>query len=71
MHKLGLKVIAEGVETQEQLFILEAAGCDYAQGYFVSKPISHLLFERELASQDPFSVQQKLKQTSFKKTSAI
>ncbi|WP_100914619.1 bifunctional diguanylate cyclase/phosphodiesterase [Pseudoalteromonas spongiae] len=70
-HKLGLKVIAEGVETQEQLFILEAAGCDYAQGYFVSKPISHLLFERELASQDPFSVQQKLKQTSFKKTSAI
>lgn len=70
-HKLGLKVIAEGVETQEQLFILEAAGCDYAQGYFVSKPISHLLFERELASQDPFAMQQKLKQNSFKKTSAI
>jgi diguanylate cyclase (GGDEF)-like protein len=39
-HKLGLKVIAEGIETQQQLNLLEAAGCDFGQGYFFSKPIT-------------------------------
>ncbi len=39
-HKLGLKVIAEGIETAKQRHLLSAAGCDYGQGYFFSKPIS-------------------------------
>ena len=38
-HKLGKKVIAEGIETQEQRDLLLAAGCDYGQGYLFSKPI--------------------------------
>ncbi|MEF2145679.1 MAG: EAL domain-containing protein [Desulfovibrionaceae bacterium] len=37
---LGLKVVAEGVETLEQLEILEASGCRYAQGYLFSRPVS-------------------------------
>ena len=38
-HKLDMKVIAEGVETLEQRDLLIAAGCDYGQGYFFSRPI--------------------------------
>lgn len=44
-HKLGLKVIAEGVEKDSQRVLLAAAGCDFAQGYLFSKPISADDFE--------------------------
>lgn len=37
-HNLGLKVVAEGVETQEMLDRLNAFGCDQAQGFFISQP---------------------------------
>lgn len=38
-HNLGLHVIAEGVETAEQLDVLRSIGCDAAQGYLICRPV--------------------------------
>ena len=45
-HKLGMQVVAEGVETEAQLQLLLGAGCDFAQGYLFSKPVPPAEFER-------------------------
>ena len=45
-HKLNIKVIAEGIETEEQLHILERMGCDYGQGYHFSRPVQSGMFEK-------------------------
>ncbi len=49
-HKLGLKVIAEGIETQGQQDLLINAGCDYGQGYLFAKPLPVAEFEKLLAN---------------------
>ena len=38
-HNLGLRVVAEGVESEDAWRHLEALGCDYAQGYYLSRPL--------------------------------
>ncbi len=38
-HSLGLKIVAEGVETAEALALLAGMGCDMAQGYFIARPM--------------------------------
>jgi EAL domain-containing protein (putative c-di-GMP-specific phosphodiesterase class I) len=45
---LNVPVIAEGVETQNQLQLLKEAGCDLVQGYYFSRPLPADEFERQL-----------------------
>lgn len=39
-HTVGLRVIAEGVETADQLRLLREMGCEFVQGYYIAKPLS-------------------------------
>ena len=49
-HHLGFKVLAEGVETAEQLAFLREQGCDMYQGYLHSKPMLEADFVQLLSS---------------------
>lgn len=49
---LGIKIVAEGVETREQLDFLIENGCDQIQGYFFSKPISGEEFEQKVLNRE-------------------
>ena len=50
-HSLGIKVVAEGVETQEQRAFLQSVGCDGLQGYLISRPVEAHAFADLLAAQ--------------------
>ena len=43
-HALGLQVVAEGVEDRQTLDAVESFGCDYAQGYYFSRPVPAAAF---------------------------
>lgn len=51
-HTLGLKVIAEGVESGRQLDMLQSMGCDRAQGFLLSRPLTHDALITTLADQE-------------------
>jgi len=43
-HSMGMKIVAEGIETAAQLEIIKGYGCDEAQGYYFSPPVSSVEF---------------------------
>jgi predicted signal transduction protein with EAL and GGDEF domain len=47
---LGMEVVAEGVETQEQVSLLRSLGCEFAQGYFFAKPLDPAEIARTLVT---------------------
>jgi EAL domain-containing protein (putative c-di-GMP-specific phosphodiesterase class I) len=49
-HKLGIKVIAEGIETSAQQALLKEFGCDFGQGYLLAKPKNLVDFKAFLQS---------------------
>ena len=53
-HALGLQVVAEGVETEQQLDVLRSLECDFAQGFLFSRPVPaaelRALLGRQLSS---------------------
>jgi len=49
-HNLGLKVVAEGTETEEHINLLKQLNCEMAQGYFFSRPADHQAMAKLLAS---------------------
>src|SRR6516165_2455228 len=53
-HTLGMKVLAEGVETNEQRVLLRLAGCDEMQGYLFARPGNAAAIERVLAGTTRF-----------------
>jgi diguanylate cyclase (GGDEF)-like protein len=53
VHDLGRKTVAEGVETQENWDQLAAMGCDFAQGYFIAKPMPVGAFQAWAAQYRP------------------
>ncbi len=50
-HKLGLKVVAEGIEDEDQLALLRVYGCDLGQGYLFTKPLDFEQMAAHLKSQ--------------------
>ena len=52
-HTLGKQVVAEGVETIEQLDFLRERGCDAVQGYYLARPLTVTAMSQLLVAREP------------------
>lgn len=70
-HTLGMDTVAEGIETPEQLAIVRAMGCEFAQGYFFSRPQPAAEAARFLATPDLFASRVSAEFPATSETSSI
>lgn len=61
-QNFNLGIVTEGVETKNQLTILKGLGCDYAQGYFIARPIQATEFEQQFLLQPNWGAQHEIVQ---------
>lgn len=54
-HGIGIQVVAEGVENSRQMELIQKLGCDYAQGYYISRPVPQTVLLTELAQGTSYS----------------
>jgi diguanylate cyclase (GGDEF)-like protein/PAS domain S-box-containing protein len=58
-HSFNMCVVAEGIETVEQLIVLTALGCDFGQGFLIAHPMtSEELIARYVAREEPFAAEE-------------
>ena len=51
VHKMGVKIVQEGVETKEQFEFLKNLGVEFMQGYYFSRPVNETDYIKFLAEQ--------------------
>lgn len=61
-RELGVKTLAEGVETEEQVQFLKGKGCDFIQGYYYSKPLEVQYFTQLLLKQGTLAAHQSMEE---------
>jgi EAL domain-containing protein (putative c-di-GMP-specific phosphodiesterase class I) len=54
-HSLGITIVAEGVETEQQLKFLSNLGCNFYQGFLFSKPVTIVELTEKLRIENPYS----------------
>jgi diguanylate cyclase (GGDEF)-like protein len=69
-HNLSLKVVAEGVEAQQQLNFLASVGCDEMQGYYFSRPVSEWDCTRMLVDGRRMDIPREIGEWQIARTSA-
>ncbi|WP_017936370.1 putative bifunctional diguanylate cyclase/phosphodiesterase [Nocardioides sp. Iso805N] len=55
-HNLGMRVVAEGIETEADLAAVRGLGCDLAQGYYIARPMAFEALVELLGGQEPVAV---------------
>jgi EAL domain-containing protein (putative c-di-GMP-specific phosphodiesterase class I) len=63
-HRLGLAVVAEGIETKAQLEFLRSQGCEHGQGFLLGKPMPAKAFEQIILAKSSLAARKTVSRSS-------